>query len=332
MSTAQEPEATVAADPRVGGARAVFWAGASIVVVYNFLAGANEVFVSNRLQSLDPALLLLLSTGIAAVFFNVLQVRGPRRYAALVRRDLRWVALLNGSTALVWVSFFVALRYAEPAIVATANVALAPALAIVLARWIRPGSSVLGIERFAAAGIVVLLVGGLYVSAIGQSGVGSAFHQLSALGVAASLVCGVSISATAMFAKRLYDGGWKASQVMASRFWVLLAVTGLAVALEGPAQRGLGSIPALGVTAVIAAVVGTVLSLYLLQLGIERLEPVTLGLLLASGPVFTLLLQAFDPRLHFTVASIAIVGLSTVLVAWTLVARDRAERKEETQT
>lgn len=311
----------------LGDGRTALWAGAAAVVLFNVLAGANEVFVGNRLQVLDPALLLLVSNGIAAVFFNCLQVRRPGDYLRRLRRDWRLVAMLNVVMAVNWISFFVALKFAEPAIVATANVAVGPAMTIVLARWLRPGSSVLGVERIAAAGILVLLAVGVYLSAIGQSGVGSTFHELSAVGVGASIVCGIAIVIGALFAKRLYDAGWRASQVMASRFWVLIAASGIAVALEPSGQRGMAGLAAVGVAALVVAVVGTMLSIYVLQLGIQRLEPVTLSLVLAGGAIFTLAIQAFDPRLRFSAASTAVVVLSAVLVAWSVVARDRAERR-----
>ncbi len=312
---------------RAQAARTAFWIGVGLVVLYDFVSGGNEVFVANRLQAFDPALLLLLSTAIAAIIFNCLQVRQPGQFARLVRTDLRMVVLLNLATALTWVSFFVALKYAEPAIVATVNVALAPLVTILLARWIRPGSSVLGIERLAAAGILTLLVASMYVSAIGQSGVRSVLPALSVLGVGASIVCGVGIALTPMCSKRLYDVGWRASQVMAVRFWALIALATVAVVLEGPRQHDPSGVVGVGVAALITAVVGTVVSLYILQLGIERLEPVTLALLFSVGPMFTLGLQSFDPRLHFSIASAAIVCLAEVLVGCSVVVRARTERR-----
>jgi drug/metabolite transporter (DMT)-like permease len=303
-------------------ARTALWLGTALVIAYDLVSGGNEVFVANRLQTLDPVLLLTLSTAIAVAVFNAVQVR---RWALLVRQvraDLGLVGLLNLISALTWVSFFVALKYAEPALVAAVCAAVAPMLTIVMARWIRPGSSVLAVEWLVAAGILTLLVASWYVSTAGRSGAPSASP---ALGIGASLVCGVGIAMTPTCSKRLYDVGWRATQVMAVRFWALLALTAVAVAAGGRLHESSGLVD-VGAAALVTAVVGTVGSLYLLQLGIERLEPVTVALLLAAGPLFTLALQAFDPRLHPSPASAAIVCLVAALVAFTVIARDRAER------
>jgi drug/metabolite transporter (DMT)-like permease len=326
MASEQEVKNVRTSSPvRMG--RTALWFGIGVVLLYNVLASANEVFVANRLQSLDPALLLFLSTLIALVFFNGLQLLSLGAYVRMLRADAPMVAAMNVSTAVLWVTFYVALKYAEPAIVTTFNVALAPVLTILLARWLRPQSSVLLTERVAAVGILGLLGGAFYVTIVGQSAVGSAFHGLGGLGLAASFVCGVALACNVMFTKRLYDRGWRASQIMGARFWALLAAAAVAVAMEAPEQRGSSALAAVGVAAVVAAALGSVLSLYLVQLGIERLEPVTLALLLASGPIFTLVLQLLDPRLRLSLASAAIVTMATVLVVWSVVARDRAERR-----
>ena len=67
------------------------------------------------------------------------------------------------------------------------------------------------------------------------------------------------------------------------------------------------------------ACAGTVVPLYLFQLGMERLKPLQIALMISAGPLITLLLQAFDPRLHWSPFSVVGTSAATLLVAWSAI-------------
>lgn len=60
---------------------------------------------------------------------------------------------------------------------------------------------------------------------------------------------------------------------------------------------------------VLISVVGVIGSLYVLQMGIVRTEPITVSMLFGVNLVITFLVQFFDPRLHQSVSTFVGVAL-----------------------
>jgi drug/metabolite transporter (DMT)-like permease len=290
------------------------------VLLYNLLSGGNEVFIANRLQRIDPFVLLLLVFSATTALCLVVQVRRGRAFVTQLVAQRRDVALLNVFTALTWFGFFVALRELEPAIVATVVSAVGPVVMIPLGRWLRPQSIVLRSEVIAAAGIVVALGLLLEGAATGQTAVGHVSASAQLLGFGASLVAGLALVLTVIYAKRLYDRRWAPGSVMAARFWLLSAAAAVAV-VATHAPIALSTADLLGILAII--LFGTVAPLYVLQIGLSRIEPMALAVMFSTAPVFTLVLQALDARLHWSPQSIAGVALATGFVVLTVMARRR---------
>lgn len=299
--------------------------GLTWLLAYNVLSSGNEVFLANRLQVVDPPLLLLVVFSITAGSFLALQVRRFRAFLLELRVDRRDVALLNVFSALTWIGYFAALRSVEPAVVTTVAAAVGPVLTIALAPLLRPGAPVARSEVAVAVGIVAALTLLVGSAVTGHSAVGWAATTTQAVGLAASLLAGLAIVLTVLYSKRLYDRAWTPASVMGSRFWLLIGVAAVAVPLGGPPPPVSA---ADGLTVVAIVVAGTIAPLYCLQLGIERVDPILVAILVSLVPVFTLLLQSFDARLHLSAPSAIGVSLATALVVVAVVLRTRSHRQE----
>lgn len=276
--------------------------GILLIVAFNALSAAKEVYVAHLLQAAHPIVVLSFTFSITALFFLALEVRSFDSYIQSLRRQSVNVLLLNITTMVSWMSFFMALKFMEPAVADAIGFALGPILTIMLWRVLRPDRPATRSEVIAAIGIligVLLLLGSTW---IGRSAVGHISLNNNLLGLACSLLCGLAVVGNTIFSKRLSDHGMTARRIMAQRF-LLLIVSGIAL---WPASVQLASITFefIGIMLLIA-LLGVIVPLYLLQLGIERCEPVTVSLLLSCLPAFSLLLQLFDPRLSVSYYSVA---------------------------
>lgn len=276
--------------------------GIMLIIAFNVLSAAKEVYVAHLLQAAHPMVVLLFTFSITALFFLSLEVRSFASYVQGLRRQRVNVLLLNITTMVSWMSFFMALKFIEPAVADAIGFALGPILTIMMWRALRPDRPATRGEVVAAIGIFIGVLVLLGSTGSGRSAVGHISFNDNLLGLACSLVCGLAVVGNTIFSKRLSDSGMTAHRVMAQRFLLLIA-SGIAL---WPASVPLASITIefMGIMLLIA-LFGVIIPLYVLQLGIERCEPVTVSLLLSCLPAFSLLLQLFDPRLALSYYSVA---------------------------
>jgi drug/metabolite transporter (DMT)-like permease len=273
-----------------------------VVFVGGFLvlANANAVLSGNLLQRLHPLTFLFWSFLTAAVFFGVLLVaRHGVRALRVGAGSARPLLMLNVTTAVLWIGYYYALRFIEPAIVSALIGGLGPLSTIGLERLVRrrrlPPRAYL-----AATGILSGAVLLAWASLAGLSGLRELSATGAAIGLAAATVGGVSQALTTVASKQLGDHGWTATRIMAHRFHLLVVVaavlawTGPGLAVADPSQQLLVAV---------ATVLGVIAPLWLLQRGILLCEPFTVAALLALAPVLTYLFQGFDARMQWSVAS-----------------------------
>jgi drug/metabolite transporter (DMT)-like permease len=295
--------------------KTIYLLGVLCVTAYNILAAASEVYIGNFVQKIEPFYLVFLCFIITALFFNILQLRDYKSYFKKIQTNIKYVIFVNLSTTLTWLSFFISLKYIEPAIVATIDTSIVPIITLCFAHILRRNSRILPIEIFSSIGIFITLIILVWASLTGRSAVGTNSIERTVIGIIAALICGAGIMLNSIFSKRLNDSGWLASSVMAVRFFLLILCSfGLSAYMNQIVFMSLTD----GISILLIVFAGTIIPLYLLQLGIEYSEPIVLSLLLSMGSFFTLLLQAFDSRLVwspfttigvFAVSIFAVVGI-----------------------
>jgi drug/metabolite transporter (DMT)-like permease len=289
---------------------------------YAALTAAVDVYAGNRLQSLSPISVAAISFSLAAVFFLALEVAG--RGVAAVRK-LLWtqrhdVTAINVTTAATWLTLLYALKYLEPAIVNVVALAIGPALTMLLSPLLRRGSSVLRIERVISVGVLIVIGVLMWWSAVGLTGIRVDGDQ-AALGLVLTLLCGLACTGNVIYSKRLSDGGMTPQSSLAVRYFLMIAICWSLVAMSDGPRWGVSFVPG-----AVIAVIGVALPMYLGQVGIKHVEPITASLLETLSPVCAFLLQLLDGRLRPSGYSLAGILAITALVAVGVVARSRHER------
>jgi drug/metabolite transporter (DMT)-like permease len=304
--------------------------GAILVSLFNVLGSVYPVRVSVLLETEDPAVVVSLTFGLAALFFGVLQWRDPKAMMWAFRNHWEKILLLNTSTLLSWMGFTYALKFIRDAATVDAIVfSIPPILTVVFARWLCSGRTILRAEYWASAGI---LVGLLFLATITLSGKGGAVLRLgeaTLFGLGLALVGGVGVVGNTAFAKQLADAKVSAALVLAVRFYLTIFVAG-SIVLLFLYQHALNIKVASSTDFILLAVCTVILPLYLLQLGIERCEPLTVNVLFAMAPVFTYLIQYVSSKPAFRQGSILVligVLICVTSMVTAVVARARHEKK-----
>lgn len=275
--------------------------GAASVLGYNFLSASKEVYSGHLVQEYDPFLITGLVFAFAFGIFQTLALSLSRenyRTPLSRSRDLVW---LNLHTSGAWIGFFFSVKYLEPAIVSVVMVGLGPAIAVFAGPLINRKQKLDIWEAACATGILLSTMLLTVISLEGKSAIGLTNGMNVVLGLGAAAAGSGAMVGASMYSKRLSEAGARPVSIMAHRFYILLPLSAAAAFLLHPSGEGLPAVPSAGIIAGLS-VLGVAIPLWLLQLGIQKLRPVEVIMIIATAPAFTFALQALDPRLSLNMA------------------------------
>lgn len=282
------------------------------VAAYAVLAAANGVTAAMLLQEMDIAAFTFVSFLCAALmFYGVRRYRersGPSQVLAL-GPGKREIGALNVTTGLSWILMYVAYANLEPAVAATLMCSVGPFVAIAFEGGAGPARRTQARWALAAgfvAGGAVLFYGSLS----GRSAVAGFEQSRILLGAAAATGCGYFMTVSTVYLKRLSVRGFRTDQVMAHRFYMLLAVTGGYALWQGTLVE---TVLAHGPLIMGLSVIGVVVPMVLLQRGITLGTPFLTMVVMAGAPLVSIVLQLFDGRLAVSPLSLIGVGMTFIV-------------------
>lgn len=269
-------------------------AGPLLVLAYCVINSTKSVFEGALVQDLSPEFIAFNSFVVAQAFY-FFTLRDKQELKSVVRRCLSDVIMLNISTAVCWIAVLYAFIVFEPAMANSMIIGLGPTITIVLGYKLRPGTKVLPLELVAAGAMLAAMGYLLAMASKGSSAIGDVPTGKLVFGVVACVLTSISLSGVTYYTKRLGDAGMSVRQMMASRFVVLIVATlAILVFRDSFAVYSPGNVGAI----LAISVIGVIVSLYLLQQGIVRTEPITVSMLFGTNLVITYVVQFFDPRLQ----------------------------------
>ncbi|MFB4424343.1 EamA/RhaT family transporter [Streptomyces sp. QL37] len=299
-------------------------AGTLLVLGYCVINSTKSVFEGALVQDLSPEFIAFNSFVVAQAFY-FFTLRDKRGLWAAVRRSLPDVVMLNVSTAVCWIAVLYAFTVLEPAMANSVIIGLGPAITIALGFKLRPGTRALPLELAAAGAMLAAMAYLLVMASGGGSAIGDVPAGELAFGVVMCVLTSVSLSGVTYYTKRLGDAGMSVRQMMASRFVALIVSTFVILLV----RDSVGAYSLDNVGAILAiSLVGVIISLYLLQQGIVRTEPITVSMLFGTNLLITYAVQFADPRLHQsqgTLYGLLAISLAMCLGTW---ARWRADRRK----
>ncbi len=228
------------------------------------------------------------------------------------KQEWRLLAALNLLTAVIFVTYFLALRHLEPAVAVALGCGVGPVFALLIKIRFRPslllapGNAAQGLAAAGVIGGIAVLLGSAVSIGVARSA------RDWTVGVASAIGCGILMVCFTLLSKRLALRGWKTREVLAHRWYALVAGALLSAPSEG---WGRLADPDVWSALAMISVFGTAVPLYLLQEGIIRTSTINVSLLLATLPAVTVVFQLLDSGLTFSWATAAGVALIT-LFGW----------------
>jgi drug/metabolite transporter (DMT)-like permease len=299
--------------------------GFMLSVVFVGLAAGRDVYFGGLFQRVHPLTVALTAFGLSTlVFLPIALVRDRAGLVRLLRRPgaLVWI---NATSAIAWLSFFHALRIAEPALVQVVFFGIGP-LSVVWIDRLVPGVASAArtpAERRLHAGLLASLLFAAAVMIFGWTGLGPQPTGRVLTGLGLTIGGGISISISTLLSRMVNDGGVGPATLIALRFpgavmlaAILAALSPVSIA-EGVTRGALASIAA-------AAALLIVLPNYVNQVGIALASPLTVRAVLAVGPVLVFLLQAAEGRVPSSPLTLAACVLYGVFVVASAAARRAA--------
>ncbi|WP_321884039.1 hypothetical protein [Burkholderia cepacia] len=285
--------------------RSQLYIGVLCILGFEVLSSMRDVVLERKFKSENPYDYLLVAFGLAALLYFFINLIGKsrKRLSNHNRLNLVW---LNVSTAGNWVGLFLALKYLSPPVISILFAGGIPVATLVVNRLLRAEGS-LNFADLIATGLL-LLCSAIWAFANVDTLTGGG----AANGLFYVTVSSFTIASTTVFSKRLADGGVKTSAVMGHRFYLLIA---LSLAMSSPASKIVTLITGGFEVIIFLVAVGTILSLWLLQKGIERCEPVLTEVIVATSPVITLLVYTTLVGYKSVAWSTAILSAAVVVVA-----------------
>jgi drug/metabolite transporter (DMT)-like permease len=268
-------------------------AGPLLVLAYGLINSAKSVLEGALVQRISPEF-LALNTFFLAQAFYLLACRDRRRLRAVVQRCLPDVLGYNVSTTISWLAVLYSFTVLEPVVANSIITGLIPSLTILVGRKMRPGTKPLRLEVVAAVGVLTAMVYLAWESWRGTSGTGGLTLGGLLFGLAACALTAAAVAGNTFYTKRLGEAGMTVGEMMTCRFVLLILTTLVIVGIRGSAAPYSGQ----NILAILLiSLVGVIISLYLLQMGIVRTEPITVSMLFGANLVITFAIQFFDPRL-----------------------------------
>ena len=286
--------------------------GVVIGLIFTFISAIFDVYVAFVTQMLSPLLVIFYCFTASTVFFAACALRRNACILFSKITDSRWlVAVINVSVFLNWGGLFYALRYLEPVVVGVASVACGPALTLLIGLANKRTAKVAFIDALVSCLVLISVGIMLFNSLVGDSGISTTTVEQRLVGITSVLVCAVGTVMYTVFSKELFARQWSVYETLAVRNIAMIAVCLIAIPVTGE-NFVLGS--ELVLPMMILVVVGHLLPIYLIQKTIYCLAPIHVSLVLLTLPVFVLLLQYFDARVEFSIASVAAVGIIVFLL------------------
>lgn len=289
----------------MGNTNSRVWTGVLCVLGFVILSDTRDIYLERHIKLENPFDYLFIVFGITAFFYGALNVFNSQQRTA-TPGFLKNIIWLNIVTASNWLGWYFSLKYLTAPTVVALYAGIIPIATLVVNRLIRSTSVTSKADWISTVMLFACAVAWAFVNVISLRGV------QAAIGLSLVVMCSVSIAATTVLSKRLADTQVPARRIMAYRFFLLI---GIACYGSSPTAELFHVVERNYQLLLLVATVGTILSLWLLQKGIERCEPVLTVVIVATSPAFSLVLYLLLIGGASIASDTVIVSILVVLIA-----------------
>ncbi len=287
--------------------------GQGLVILSVAMQSLGKVLFGTFLLGVSTPLFILLSAALTVGVFLVV-ARG--RIPAEGRLQL---LLVNLWTALAFTSFFFALTYLPPALVASIEIGMSLIMAIVMVALQERAWP----QRLRIAACIGIVTGCAALAWTEITDIADGMPPLLVwAAIGAGALTGIASAMTAIGSKKLAAAGWSPAETLAHRFYLTMAAAGiwLAAAQPGPALPGTGTLLVIGVVGAVAVL----LPLLLYQIALRRVDTLSVMVCMATQPILSFLISVPSPAYEWNLLTLAGVIVVTLFAGLDVAAQRRA--------
>lgn len=289
-----------------------------------------RVLTSQVSQQINPALLCCYSFLIAGLVFWALNCNKIKHTFAKSchKGNLKNIFWLNLSTFGAWFFLIYPLKFIQPAMVSSITLAFGPISTLLLSLFIYKTQKILFFDGFISFLLlaVICFISGLCfanITTLSQLPVFTVFYA-----IVSCLIVGFSTAASNLFAKRLSNNQFTPIEILCVRFFVTILLTAFITDISGTSF-----LLTKGDFENIMLVAGclVIIPLYLAQIGIKHLEPMTVAITTPLMPVLVLFLELMNHQ-HFSkwaIDSVLVIFLLMMVNACFYVKKHNTSKKNQ---
>ncbi len=295
-------------------------------IAFVCLASVRDVYLGGLFQRVNPLLVAMVAFALCTLVLLPIALVYSRDSLMILRRQWRGLFWVNVTSAMAWLAFFAALRLIEPSLVQILYSGIGPLSVIWIDRYftrVTPAVPLTHTERPIYIALLVSLIFSASVALSGLSGTGVQPIEMTGLGVLFAALGGISISVSTMQCRKLNDAGVAPGALLSLRYPGIVLSAAVLTSLS-PSDLPDISLN-LGGLLVIASLI-IVLPSYVNQVGIALASPLTVRVVLATGPVLIFLFQLVEGRLSASPYSLMAAVLYAAVATSAGLARQRAIR------
>mgnify|MGYP005996432457 CR=1 FL=1 len=290
-------------------------AGTFLVFMFCIITALSTIAVTEIELTYGPLMVTFFSITITILWFNAFQLKNTKRIRLLCVQHRIALIWLNISTAIMWITTFFALQSLPPDVFTAILFGGIPVCIFILTCKNTQSSRVKKIELLFTLIIASLLflIGYHTLSA-------SHFSTTAISGIALTFVTAFSGAWTIILSHRFAQTGYSATEILSQRFYGLwLFSGGLLFFFPTSAALIVGFLP----FSVVIAALSFIIPLFLLQKGIERVDPMMVSFLSPLIPIFAFFMEMFAGRFSFDGLELILLVLLAITVITAAVAKLR---------
>ncbi|MBV53580.1 MAG: hypothetical protein CL816_05900 [Coxiellaceae bacterium] len=286
--------------------------GLMLVISYCVVTSLSTLVISSDEQAYGMLWVTFSSVTVTILWFNFLQLKRLVRLREIFIDHGRLIILLNITTAVMWLGTFIALDSLNPDVFTAFFIGALPIFMFII-NWMTSAWN----KRMRMELVFTIVIAGLLLLV--------GYHELNVSDFSREIIRGMLIAFfsslfaawTIIFSHRLAHAGVSSTETLSQRFYALWLVVGVILCIFPGSYSFSYSILMHFMSAVILiAILSFILPLFLLQKGIERVDPMFVSFLSPLIPLMAFSLEMFSDRYVFDPIELCLLlALAVVIVA-----------------
>lgn len=294
--------------------------GTMLVFLYCLVTAVSTIIVNQVEIVYHPLLVTSVAIGITILYFNIIQFKNFSNIKLMYKKHLKLLLMINISTAIMWITTFFGLQITQPDVFTAILFGSMPIFILIFTAHTITIPGLKKVEYLFSFIIACLLFGIAYNSLLIAH-----FDAKSILSLVVTFVCSISAAWTIILMHKFGKLDYSATEVLSQRFYVLFISASLIMLWVLPG--GTLSHHFLMLAACVA-VTSIILPLFLLQKGIERVDPVMVSFLCPFIPILAFCIEMLYPNYVFDWVELVLLILLAVVILTASVVKLRIQKSK----